>query len=288
MKILVLGGAGMLGHRLFLDLKRRHDVRVTLRRGVEDYAACGLFDASSAYGGVDASNVRDVADVVARFQPEAIVNCIGVVKQLAAAKESIPSIEINSLLPHRLALLARDAGARLVHFSTDCVFSGRKGCYSEDDVPDAEDLYGRSKLLGEVGEPGCITLRTSLIGHELGRNTSLVEWFLAQPGPVRGFRKAIFSGFTTSEMARIVDMMLTRHPDAHGVWHVSSEPIDKYTLLGMIREQYGLETGIVPDDEFRCDRSLDSERFRKRFDYRPPSWESMIAEMKRTREGSKR
>ncbi len=279
MRILILGGDGMLGHRLLLELAARHEVRVTLRRELRAYEAHGIFTRANAYDGVDVRSFERLREVLAEFQPEAVVNAIGIVKQLPMAKEAIPSIEINALLPHRLAQAAGAIGARLVHFSTDCVFSGRAGNYSEADMPDAEDLYGRSKLLGEVDYPHCLTLRTSLIGHELDRKTSLIEWFLAQTGPIRGFGKVVFNGFTTIEMARIVEMLLADHREAHGVWHVSSEPIDKCSLLELVKKHYGMATEIVRDDELRCDRSLDSARFRRRFEYRPPSWDTMIAQM---------
>lgn len=279
MRILIVGGAGMLGHRLLMHLSERHDVRVTLRREIGAHGGHGIFRSSNAYERVDACSDERLRQIVEAFRPEAIVNAVGIVKQLSMATESIPSIEINSLLPHRLARIARVSGARLVHFSTDCVFSGRRGHYSEEDRPDPEDLYGHTKLLGEVADTHALTLRVSLIGHELERHTSLLDWFLAQKGTVKGFRKAIFSGFTTIEMARIVEMLLTTHPDAHGVWHVSSAPIDKFRLLNLIKKHYAVDTEIMPDDEFRCDRSLDSTRFRERFAYEPPSWESMIAEM---------
>lgn len=282
MRILILGGDGMLGHRLFAHLTARHEVRVTLRRDLRAYEAHRIFTASNAYDGLEARSTDRLLEVVADFRPEAIVNAIGIVKQLAISKEAIPSLEVNALLPHRLAQVARAIRARLVHFSTDCVFSGCTGNYSETDRPDPEDLYGRSKLLGEVDEAHCITLRTSLIGHELDRKTSLVEWFLAQTSAVPGFRNVVFSGFTTIEMARIVEMILMRHPDAHGVWHVSSEPIDKCSLLHIVKNYYGVGTEITPTNEPRCDRSLDSKRFRERFNYRPPSWDTMIAEMSRS------
>ena len=273
----------MLGHQLFSDLKLRHDVKVTLRRDLSAYQSYGGFTASNAYEGVEVHATDRLLDVVADFRPDVIINAIGIVKQLSVAKESIPSLEVNALLPHRLALIARTVGARFLHFSTDCVFSGRKGNYSEADTPDPEDLYGRSKLLGEVGDAHCLTLRISLIGHELDRKTSLVEWFLSQKGQVQGFRKAIFSGFTTIEMARIVEMLIVKHPEAHGIWHVSSEPIDKCSLLTLVKKHYGVGTEIIPNDDFRCDRSLNSARFRERFDYRPPTWASMIEEMSKQR-----
>jgi dTDP-4-dehydrorhamnose reductase len=187
---------------------------------------------------------------------------------------------VNALLPHRLALMCADVSARLVHISTDCVFSGARGGYREDDFADAADLYGRTKFLGEVGqEPHCLTLRTSIIGPELARKASLLEWFLAQRTRVRGFTKAIFSGFTTTELARVIELMLTRYPDASGLYHVSSEPINKYDLLVAIRDALGLDIEIVPDATFEIDRSLDSTRFRSEFNYTPPSWPAMIGEL---------
>jgi dTDP-4-dehydrorhamnose reductase len=280
MRILILGGDGMLGHRLFLHLRDRHEVRVTLRGEVADYARFGLFSPREAVGGLDLRTTEALEAVGAACRPEAIVNCVGIVKQRGDASAAIPSLEINSLLPHRLAQVAGRIGARLVHFSTDCVFSGRAGGYREDDFPDAGDLYGRTKLLGEVAEPHCLTLRTSIIGHELSRKTGLLEWFLAQAGPVRGFRKAVFSGFTTIEMSRIVERMLVEHPSASGLWHVSAEPIDKHALLCLVRDRLGLPVEIVPDDSLVIDRSLDSTRFRAAFGYRPPSWDAMVTELR--------
>lgn len=277
----MLGGDGMLGHQLLKSLAVRHEVKVTLRLGLDAYREHGLFTRDNAQGGIDVRSHESLLEVINVFSPHVIINAIGLVKQRLSANEAIPSLEINSLLPHRLAMHARAAGARLIHFSTDCVFSGRKGGYSEDDVPDAEDLYGRTKLLGEITEHNSITLRTSIIGRELARKTSLVEWFLAQRTTVHGFRRAIYSGFTTIEMARIVERLMVEQPQLHGVWHVSSEPIDKYTLLGLIKRYFGLSTEILPDDGFVCDRSLDSSRFRAAFGYRPPTWDRMIEEMSR-------
>lgn len=270
----------MLGHRLLRHLRTRHDVRVTLRQGPEAYRRFGLFDEGNARYGVDVRDQAGLERVIAAFRPEALVNCVGIVKQRDEAAASIPSIEINALLPHRLALLARAASCRLVHMSTDCVFSGRKGNYREADVPDAEDLYGRSKLLGEVDQPGCITLRTSIVGTELSRKTGLLEWFLSQRGGrISGYRKAIFTGFSTQEMARIIERLLVEHPQASGLYHVSSDPISKYDLLSQLNRALDLGTTIEPQDAFFCDRSLDSTRFRTEFNYRPPHWSEMIAEL---------
>lgn len=279
MKILILGGDGMLGHELLRQLRTKHEVRVTLRKAVTDYAHYQMFDASNSIGSVDVRDFRSIEHCVEKFHPDAVINAVGVVKQRSTAAEHIPSIEINALLPHRLAFLCRNNGARLVHMSTDCVFSGKTGNYDEDDTPDADDLYGRSKLLGEVDEAPAITLRTSIIGRELSRKTGLLEWFLAQQGSIKGYRKAIFSGFTTTEMSRIIEMLLTQFPQAHGLYHVSSAPISKYDLLMLIRDRMRMPIDIKSDDDFHCDRSLNSTRFRTAFNYRPPEWNVMIDEL---------
>src|SRR5690606_32244996 len=209
------------------------------RRPLAAYAGHGLFTDANSVTGVDATDSGTVRSVVARFQPQTVVNCVGIVKQRSEAKAAIPSIEINALLPHRLLETCQEHDARLVHMSTDCVFSGRTGGYRETDVPDPVDVYGRSKLLGEVAVAPGLTLRTSIIGLELSRFTGLIEWFLAQRGPVRGFRRAVYTGLTTRELARVIERVLVHHPGLHGVWQVASEPISKYDLLGRLSNLLG-------------------------------------------------
>jgi dTDP-4-dehydrorhamnose reductase len=277
--VLVLGGDGMLGHELYLELRHRHEARVTLRQPLAAYAGQGLFDAANAFAGVDVRLPGRLEEVVGAFRPQAVVNAIGIVKQRPESEDAITSIEVNALMPHRLALACRSAGARLVHLSTDCVFSGSRGGYSETDLPDPSDLYGRSKLLGEVTGDGALTLRTSMIGRGLYRKTSLVDWLVAQKGRVQGYRKAVFSGLTTRELSRVLALIIEKHPQASGLYHLSSEPIDKFALLGKLRERLGLKLDIVAVDEPRIDRSLDSTRFRRVFGYAPPSWERMLDEL---------
>lgn len=280
MRILILGGDGMLGHQLLAYLQPNYEVRVTLRQDQEAYREYGFFNSNNSYFGIDVRALERLIEVVSDFRPDAVVNCVGIVKQRPTAKESIPSLEINALLPHRLSVLCKGIAARLVHLSTDCVFSGRKGNYLESDPSDAEDLYGKTKFLGEVHDEHCITLRTSIIGRELSRRKSLLEWYLAQKGPVKGFKNAIYTGFTTLEMSRIIEKTLMEHPEAYGVYQVSSDPINKYDLLLLFREKLGHHIEILPDEQFCCDRSLDSTRFRQEFGYSPPTWEKMIEELK--------
>jgi dTDP-4-dehydrorhamnose reductase len=279
LRVLILGGDGMLGHRLLKDLSRSHEVRVTLRQPAEAYADYSLFSSGNSYYGVDARDADRLIDIVSDCQPEAVVNAVGVVKQRPGGLDPIPNLEINALLPHRLAGICKTIRAHFIHISTDCVFSGKNGSYKEDHQPDPIDFYGHSKLLGEVVGPNCITLRTSIIGRELSRKTSLLEWFLAQRGRVPGYKNAVFSGFTTIEMSRIMGRLITRFPASSGIYHVSSFPISKYDLLCLIRDRFGLPVEVIPDYEVKLDRSLDSSRFRREFSYSPPTWESMIEEL---------
>jgi dTDP-4-dehydrorhamnose reductase len=278
-RLLILGGNGMLGHRLLRHLGPKHQVKVTLRENLEAYSHLGLFNDSNAFSRVDVRNTPDLLSVFADYSPDVVVNAVGLVKQRPIAKESIPSLEINALLPHRLSVLCSMTGARLIHFSTDCVFSGERGHYHERDSSDAIDLYGKSKFLGEVHGDGCLTLRTSIIGRELSRKTGLLEWILAQKGSVEGFKKAIYTGLSTLEVSRVIETVIVDHPETSGLFHLSSEPIDKFRLLVMIRDRFGLDVEIIPDESFVCDRSLDSTRFREAHSYKPPSWDAMVDEL---------
>jgi dTDP-4-dehydrorhamnose reductase len=282
MRVLILGGDGMLGHRLLAHLAPRHEVRVTLRRPLDDYARFGLFDRNNSLPDVDVRDAAALDRAVAGFAPDAVVNATGIVKRRADPRIDITSMEVNAIAPHLVQRVCRGRRARLVHLSTDCVFSGKKGNYSEQDRPDPEDVYGLSKLLGETGGPGVLTLRTSMIGPELDRKTGLVEWFLSRRDaaePVSGWRRAVFSGFTTAELARLIEMLLTRHPAAAGLYHASAAAISKYDLLAGLERRLGLGIAIEPADEPVIDRSLDSTRFRAAFGYAPPAWDAMLDEL---------
>lgn len=280
MRLLILGANGMLGHKLWQTCRDRYDVWATVRSRYTEYARYGLFTPERLIEGVDAFDMDSVVRALAQVRPDVVVNCIGVIKQLPAAKDPIISLTVNSLFPHRLANLCQATGARLIHISTDCVFSGRKGMYTEDDVPDAEDLYGRTKFLGEVSGPGCLTLRTSIVGRELSTSSGLVEWFLGNRGRrIPGYRRAIYSGFTTLAIANIITQVIDGFPELSGVYHVSSEPISKYELLCLVRDAYRIAVEIEPDDDVCIDRSLDSRRFREAAGFVPADWPDMIREM---------
>lgn len=281
--ILVLGGEGMLGHKMFQVLDRRFSDTVCTVRGPFDasfYGRVGLLRPEQVVAGVDALDLDGLMQLLAEREPEVVVNCIGIVKQREEAHVAIPSITINSLLPHRLAASAAAWAGRVIHFSTDCVFSGRRGAYVEDDLSDAEDLYGRSKYLGEVDAENALTLRTSIIGRELSRFQSLLEWFLAQRGKtVRGFTRHFWSGVSTNHLAVLVGDLVADHPRLSGVYQVSSGTVTKHDLLTLLRDAFDLDVEIVPDDREFCDRSLKGDRFREATMYVCPPWAEMAAEM---------
>jgi dTDP-4-dehydrorhamnose reductase len=212
-------------------------------------------------------------------KPDVVINCIGIIKQLPNANDHLESLTINATLPHRLAKYCDATNARLVHFSTDCVFSGKQGNYREEDFPDSYDLYGRTKFLGEVSYENSVTLRTSIIGHELDRSKSLVDWFLSQSGEVKGFTKAIFSGLPTIEVARVVKEYVIPNPNLSGLFHLSVDPINKYDLLNLVASTYGKTTNIIPDDKLVIDRSLNSDRFRTATGFKPKAWPELIKDM---------
>lgn len=279
-KVLVLGASGMLGNavlRLFAQSDGYSAVGSARSAGVLRVLPPELRD--RVICGVDVENVDSLTRLFAATRPDVVINCIGLVKQLAEADDPLAAIPINALLPHRLARLCDVAGARLIHMSTDCVFAGTKGMYREDEPSDAQDLYGRSKYLGEVDYPHAVTLRTSIIGHELSGAHGLVGWFLAQQGGVKGYSHAIFSGLPTVELARVMRDCVIPRPELRGLYHVSAEPINKFDLLKLVAQVYGRLIAITPDDGLRIDRSLDSSRFRALTGYAPPSWPELVRSM---------
>ena len=280
MRALVLGAAGMLGHRVWRELNDHMETYAAVRRAATDYAPLGLFDGRSVIDNVDATREEDLDRAFRVARPEVVVNAVGLVKQRQDATDPVLTVAVNALLPHRIAARTSATGARLIHLSTDCVFSGQRGFYSETDTPDATDLYGRSKLLGEVSGDAGLTLRTSMVGREIGSARGLVEWFLSRRGEtIRGFTQARFSGLSTPELARVIADLASEDRGFRGVWHVAGEQISKFDLLSIVNRAFGTGTTIEPDDAFVCDRTLDASRFMNAMGYRPPTWEAMVAEL---------
>lgn len=276
--IVVLGGDGMLGHKIFQRLRTRSKVMATVRG--ERPGGVELLAGPDVISGIDLSRFERSQELLEGLQPKFVINCAGIIKQRPQARDVTACLTVNSLLPHCLAEWCAQWNGRLIHFSTDCVFSGRRGGYREEDESDAHDLYGRSKFLGEVDAPSAVTLRTSMIGRELSRHHSLLDWFLSQnQGRVRGFRRVIYSGVTTNHLAELVERIVLCHPQLSGLYQVAAEPISKYDLLRSIRDAYRLNVEIEPDESEISDRSLCGEKLRGAIGYQPPAWPELIGQL---------
>jgi len=280
MKVLVVGASGMLGHKLWQTLSSEVDTYAGVRQSLRAYSKYGIFDPDRLIPELD---TRDFGTFIRAFncvKPDVVINCIGIVKQVSSHASAEDFIRVNSLFPHQLAELCALCSTRLIHISTDCVFSGDQGMYSEEDNPDPVDLYGRSKFLGEVSGANCLTIRTSILGRELERSTGLLEWFLKQPDQtIKGYTEAIFSGMTTRALSNTLLEIVTQQPSLTGLYHVSSKAIDKHDLLSRIKDAFQLNTVVEPFDEYRVDRSLDSSTFRQQTGIVIPEWDEMIQEL---------
>ncbi|WP_081050148.1 dTDP-4-dehydrorhamnose reductase family protein [Cupriavidus necator] len=284
MKVLVMGASGMLGNSMFRILSEKPEWQVFgTVRSPQAKRHFPLAVAGNLLTGYDVENHDSLVRLFDYVGPKIVVNCVGLVKQHDQGQDPLYAIPINSMLPHRLSALCSLTGARLIHVSTDCVFSGSKGKYCEDDPSDASDVYGRTKYLGEVANSHSVTLRTSIIGHELEGSRSLLCWFLNQTNSCQGYTKAIFSGLPTVVLAQIVRDVIIPRPDLHGLYHVAAKPITKYDLLSLIAEVYGKEISIIPDETVVIDRSLDANRFQRATGYAVPDWRALIELMERYR-----
>lgn len=280
MKVIIIGAAGMLGYSLFQNLSdvEHLDVYGTVRsiKGKEKFFnGCE----ERLLKCIDVNDLATIEGVIKKIKPAVVINCIGLIKQHSISKQHVDAVAINSLLPHQLASLCDEYESKLIHFSTDCIFDGQKGLYEESDIPDARDLYGRSKCLGEVDYAPHLTLRTSIIGHELDSSVSLVDWFLSQENTIKGFSKAIFSGLPTCVIARLLIDKILPASDLSGLYQLSLDPIDKFTLLNLIAENYGKKIEIIESTELQIDRSLNSDRLRGALNLNIPSWKELISEM---------
>lgn len=280
-KILVLGVSGMLGNAVFRLLSQTSGfyVKGTVRSS-QYLDFFRNYNQGEIISDIDVNKLENISEVIYEMQPDIVINCIGLVKQLSEVEDPLVALPINSLLPHKLVNICNSSKARLIHISTDCVFTGSKGMYTEDDIADSQDLYGISKRLGEVTCSNSVTLRTSIIGHELRSRRSLIDWFLSQETSVNGYLKAIFSGLPTVELARIIANYVIPNPELTGVYHVSADPINKYELLKLVANVYGKDINIEKDSTVVIDRSLDSTKFRELTGYLPPSWRELVIAMR--------
>ncbi len=279
-RILILGGGGMLGHKLFQVLREHCEVFATFRQFDDRLRETGVFDLSQVVDHVDAWDMSSVEEAVAGTRPTWVVNCIGIVKQLDEARDPKQSVYVNALFPHLLSEVCVKAGARFIHISTDCVFNGKKGDYLENDPSDADDLYGKTKFLGETRSRHGLTLRTSIVGRDLFTNVSLVDWFLSERGKtVKGYEHAIYTGLSTDALSREIWRIISDHAELYGLYHVSAAKITKLALLTLVNRFFKAGVIIEPFEGVRCDRSLRSDRYREATGFTPPAWETMVRAM---------
>jgi len=280
MKILIIGGTGMLGHKLVQSLDPEFEIFTTVRNTFDDLKKIGFYNKDRTIENIDIFNFEYLREKIELLKPDVVINCVGIIKQLPISKDFIKTLTVNSIFPHQLAELARQLSFRLINISTDCVFKGTNGNYVESDEADASDLYGRSKNLGEVIQENCLTIRTSIIGREIGTSHSLVDWFLSNNGgKVKGFVNAIYSGFPTIIFADIIADLIINHKKLEGLYHISSNPIDKYELLNLIKDAYKADIEIERFEDFKIDRSLNSDKFQKETGFKPLKWAEMINKM---------
>lgn len=282
MRILILGATGMLGHTLLFEfLSLGMDVFGTARNKAKYRGLMPDSCLDRLIDGVDALQTSSLERAIAHVKPSIVINCVGLIRQKPEGREPLPCIEVNARLPHLLLAICRHAGCRLIHYSTDCVFDGgKKGLYVESDPCSAKDVYGLSKYLGEISGPSALTLRTSIIGHELASENSLLEWFLHSEGEVRGYTKALYSGLTAVEHASALARHVLPNDALHGLYHLSSSPISKHDLLGIVAEKYGKTITIIPNDSVIEDKRLSGDLFRRATGYSAPAWPDMVAAMR--------
>jgi dTDP-4-dehydrorhamnose reductase len=280
--VLILGITGMLGQTLFKVLSK--DKGLEVFGTARNKSAKDLFPISlvkKIITDVHAENLDSLANLLSSIKPDVIINCIGVVKQRMSGNNVLDTIPINTLMPHQLANLTKKIKARLIHISTDCVFLGDKGNYKESNIPDSTDLYGQSKFLGEVKNlRHVLTIRTSIIGHELQSNHGLLEWFLSQNKSAPCYSNAIFSGSTTKELSCIIRDLILPNSDLWGLYHIGSEPISKYDLLNLIAKIYDKKIKVIEQPVPALDRSLNCDKFIQKTQYRIKDWKTLISQMR--------
>lgn len=283
MKLLILGASGMQGHKLFQMLGSVYpETYGTIPCSVlaEPLNRISFFQTDKVIPDVNPMDFQCLENIIKQVSPDYVINCLRVATHGSEVAPPVLSITVNSLLPHRLAEMTAAQGARLIHFSSDCVFSGKKGSYTEGDTPDATHTYGQTRLLGDVQAGNTLVLRSSVIGRELTGHSSLLDWFLMQKGKeIKGFTRAIYSGLSSIETARVVQIILEKAPLLTGLYHVASEPINKYDLLKLAQDAFRVDVKIHKADGVSVDRSLNAEKFRTATGYIAPSWAAMMNEL---------
>lgn len=279
MKIMILGASGLIGHKLLRRLSERFgDVYGTLHGDRERFSWTGLYSGKNIFDHVDARDFPRIKRLLDEISPDVVLNCIGITKRRPEIEIPLQAVAVNSLFPHQLADWAKDSGKRIIHFSTDCVFDGAEGDYTEESPTTGKDAYGQTKALGEIRYDHTLTLRSSFVGQELACHSELLDWFLQQRGKtIKGFTKAWYSGISTQEMARIVGDIIADEKELNQLHQLSvSKPISKYDLLCLARDAYEFDVEIIPDDSFEIKPTLDSSLLRSKMKIVLPSWKEMM------------
>lgn len=282
MKILIFGANGMIGHQMWYKLNKEFPGSVygTVRKDAAYYDQFKIFNTQFLIPNLDVTNTAQVLKVLDQVNPDVVLNCVGITLRKPEIKDPELCQNVNSLFPQRLGRWAAQHQKRLIHFSTDCVFAGGDGMYTELSIPDAQDVYGKTKFLGEVLGSHSLTLRCPIIGREIEGKTELIEWFLQQRNKtIKGYSKAIYSGITSAEMARQIILIIRKYPNLTGLYQISSEPISKYDLLNLLNQISSLKVTINKDESYSTNKSLNSKKYRQLTGYNPPSWTSMLSEM---------
>ena len=282
MKILILGSSGLLGNTLtkYFFQKNSFQTFGTLR----DFSKISFFREKYHKNFVQFSNILDFIELekkIKDIKPNVIINCLGITNKYRIVNFDLVQqyIKINSLFPHKLCEICSRHNVRLIHFSSDCVFSGLKGFYNENDFADPIDIYGKSKLMGELNYKNSITIRKSVIGHEITSKNGLLEWFLNQSNDVEGYKKVFFSGLTVLELAKIIVDYILPRIDLNGLFNISGESISKFQLLKIIADVYQKPIEIIPNELKNIDRSLDASKFNKLTGYKSQPWPELIKAM---------
>ena len=278
MKVLITGSSGLIGRAIarYLHASGCIEVQGVGRRPVEPFC----FDFPYRDFG-DLCQPQATENLVEEYQPDVIINCAGATKHIESGNDPAVALPLNSMLPHQISKLAYKHGFKLIHISTDCVFNGRRGYYSEEDFTDAYDVYGKSKAMGELISGDHLVLRTSTIGHECGTKRGLLDWFISQKTKCLGYKEAYFSGLPTTEIARLILEEVLPRRNLNGLINLGGQRIDKFSLLKMLRETYALDIEIIPDASVKIDRSLNCKKFFDEVGYTAPPWSELLKKMQR-------
>jgi dTDP-4-dehydrorhamnose reductase len=278
MRLLILGASGLIGHKLLLKLSIDFDVYGILHKSKENYGSIKLFAGQKIIDKVDVSDFGSICGILEVINPDVILNCVGITLRKDEINDPFKAIKINALFPHQLANWAKANNKRVIHFSTDCVFNGSTGNYTENSLTTAENIYGRTKALGEINYDHTLTIRSSFIGQELFGKTELLDWFLQQDGKqIKGFTNTLYSGVSTNFMAYIVKTIILDFPKLSGLYQLATEkPISKYELLCIAKKAFEIGVEIIPDDKQVHKPTLNGSKLNDKIKIEVPSWEEMM------------